>query len=492
MAKNEKVDDLAERATRLKKVEQLRAAGVNPYPVRFSVSKTAAQARQLKIGTKNIRLAGRITSIRAMGKLAFSHLQDSSGKIQIVFKEDELAKGQFQFFNENFNLGDFIGVSGELFKTKKGEISLLVKKFELLTKAVRPLPEKWHGLKDQEQRYRKRYLDLVANTEVRDLFKQRTNFIKEIRSYLDNNDFLEVETPVLEHVPGGADAEPFVTHHNTLDIDLYLRISLELHLKRLLVGGYERIYELGKVFRNEGMSTQHLQEFTMLEFYAAYLDFNDLMDFCEKMYKTIIKKVIGTLKVEYQGKQIDFGKKWEIVDYRRALIDYTGIDIYNFTTRDKLTAEIKKQKLDLEVDKSMGLGRVTDQLYKKYARPKIVQPTFLIKHPISVSPLAKKHPVNPFVTERFQIIVDGAEVGNGFSELNDPIDQRRRFESQMKLREQGDNEAQMIDEDYIEALEYGMPPAAGFGVGIDRLFMILTNQPSIRDVVFFPTMKPKK
>ncbi|MDD5341495.1 MAG: lysine--tRNA ligase [Patescibacteria group bacterium] len=487
-----------ERKIRLEKLQRIMASGVNPYPDKFEKKQSLKEAISAKIGAK-IKTAGRLMTKRDMGKICFCHLQDETNKMQIVLQQEKVGEKDYKFFMKEIDLGDFIGVEGEIFKTKKGEISILVKKFTLLAKAILPLPEKWHGLKDLETRYRERYLDLIMNQDVRDLFIKKAKFIKEFRSYLDNDGFIEVETPVLEEVPGGAEAEPFVTHHNTLDVDFYLRISLELHLKRLIVGGYEKVYELGRVFRNEGMSPQHLQEFTELELYWAYADWNDLMEMIEDMYTKIIKNTFGTLKFEYQGAAIDFKKPWPKINYVEIFKEKTGVDLdkdnYAADLLDFVSendAELAAEMKALQKNGVTSFGRIIDGVYKRFIRKDIIQPSILFNHPVAVSPLAKKDPAHPNRTERFQVLVLGAEVGNAFSELNDPIDQRQRFEVQMKMREAGDKEAQMIDEDFIRALEHGMPPTAGFGLGIDRLFMLLTDQLSIRDVVFFPTMRPEK
>ena len=424
-----------------------------------------------------------------MGKASFFTLQDLSGKIQLFGSKDNV---------KNYNLlkkldrGDIVGVKGVVFKTKRGEVTIDIKSFELLTKSLSNLPEKWKGLVDQELRYRNRFTDLIANRDVFDFFLARTKFIQNVRKFMDKHDFMEVETPVLEATTGGAEAKPFITKHNTLEVDLFLSISLELHLNRLMVGGFERVYELAKVFRNEGMSSEHLQEFTMLEFYYGYIDYEELMKFVQKFYQTVIKETFGILKFKYNEKKLDFSGKWKKVDYVSIVKKETGIDILKENTKEKLLKAIKAKKLKVKVEKFAGRGRVIDQLYKAYVRPKLIQPCFLVNHPVVISPLAKKKIDNPELTERFQILIAGSEVGNGFSELNDPIDQRKRFEEQAKLRDKGDEEAQMMDENFVEALEMGMPPTSGFGVGIDRLLMILTDQPSVRDVVLFPTMRPSK
>ncbi|MFH1210990.1 MAG: lysine--tRNA ligase, partial [archaeon] len=433
--------------------------------------------------------AGRIVSIRAMGKASFATIQDQTGKVQFYIREDEV--DNYETFQKATDIGDIAGIEGTVFRTKMGEITIDTKKFTILAKSLRPLPEKWHGLQDKEIRYRKRFLDLICNQEIKELFIKRTEFIKNIRNFLDQEGFLEVETPVLEEIPGGADANPFKTHHDALNTDLYLRIALELHLKRLLVGGYEKVYEIGKVFRNEGISTQHLQEFTMLEFYQAYADYEEMMKFTEKLYTEIIKKTFNKLEFEFEQKKISFKTPWEKIDYYELMKKETGIDLEKTKTKQQLVEEIEKKNLGQGIDLNTGKGRIIDQLYKKHARPKITGPAFLINHPTEVSPLAKPHRKLEGRVERFQVIIQGIETTNAFSELNDPIDQRKRFEEQAKLREAGDKEAQMLDENFLEALEVGMPPAAGNGMGIDRLFMILTGQESIRDTVIFPMMRPE-
>ncbi len=481
------------RQARLDKLNKIKETGINPYPAKCERTHIIKQAFDnfdvFSKTEKKIILAGRIRMIRAHGGLTFANIEDQSGQIQLFFKRDEIGKEKYAML-KNLDMGDFIEVKGVLFTTKRGEQTLNVEESKILTKSLLPLPEKWYGLQDEEIRYRKRYLDLVMNKDVRNLFIKRTEFINNIREYLNNNNYLEVETPALENIPGGADAEPFLTHHNKLDIDLYLRISLELHLKRLMVGGFEKIYEIGKVFRNEGISTQHLQEFTMLEFYWAYADYEKLMDFTEDFYTTIIKKTFGTLEIEHQGQILNFKAPWPRIDFREIVLEESGIDIDKYPTKKDMQGVLKEK--GIKVDSKAGRGKLIDQLYKKLVRPKLIQPAFLINHPLDISPLAKKKDDDQTKTQRFQVLIAGAEVGNAFSELNDPIDQRERFKAQDKLRAEGDEEAQMTDEDFVEALEYGMPPTAGFGVGIDRLFMILANQENIRDTVFFPMMRPNK
>lgn len=477
---------------RLEKLERIKNAGINPYPSKSERTRTTAEALRdfdaLSASKDAIILAGRLRTLREHGALTFADLEDGSGRLQLFFQKDALGEEKYGFLRD-LDMGDFIEAKGFLFTTNKGQKTLSVGEFKILSKSLLPLPEKWHGLTDEETRYRKRYLDLIMNEDVRELFRKRTAFINSIREFLNADGFMEVETPVLEAVPGGAEAEPFITHHNKLDIDFYLRISLELHLKRLMVGGFEKIYEIGRVFRNEGISTQHLQEFTMLEFYWAYADYGELMDFVEEFYTTIIEKTFGTLDVPYRGQTLHFQRPWPRVDYREAVMREAGVDIDQYPTKEAMQ-ELVREK-GIKPDPAAGRGRLIDQLYKKLVRPNLVQPCFLINHPIDISPLAKRREDDPDKVERLQVLIAGAEVGNGFSELNDPIDQRGRFLKQEELREAGDKEAQMIDEDFVEALEYGMPPTAGFGVGIDRLLMILVDQENIRDVVFFPMMKPK-
>lgn len=481
------------REARLDKLERIKKLGINPYPAICGRTHTVKSAlddfENLSSENQKITLAGRLRTIREHGALTFSDIEDQSGKIQLFFKKDEVGKEAYEMI-KNLDIGDFLEAEGTLFTTKKGERTLSVKKYKILAKSLLPLPEKWHGLSDEEIRYRKRYLDLIMNKDVRDLFLKRTEFINNIREYLNKNNYLEVETPVLENIPGGADAEPFITHHNKLDINLYLRISLELHLKRLIVGGFEKIYEVGRVFRNEGMSAQHLQEFTMLEFYWAYADYESLMNFIEDFYTTVIQKTFGSLEVKYQDTILNFKAPWSRIDYREIVLEKSRVDIDLYPTKEDMQKVVREK--GMKVDPKAGRGRLIDQLYKKLVRPKLIQPCFLINHPLDISPLAKKKDDDQTKTQRFQVLIAGAEIGNGFSELNDPIDQKERFIAQDKLRAEGDAEAQRMDEDFVEALEYGMPPTAGFGVGIDRFFTILTDQESIRDTVFFPMMKPKE
>ncbi len=489
---------LDERKIRLGKLGKIKEEGIDAYPAKFEKKVTLQKAFDSKLKTK-VKTAGRLMTFRDMGKLCFCHIMDESRKMQIALQADKIGQEKYKWFIKNIDMGDFIGIEGEVFKTHKGEISILVSNYTLLAKALRPLPEKWHGLQDLELRLRERYLDLIMNQEVRDLFRLKTKFIQEFRKFMDKTGFLEVETPILEEIPGGAEAEPFITHHNTLDIDLFLRISLELHLKRLIVGGYEKVYEIGRVFRNEGMSPQHLQEFDDLEFYWAYADWQDLMKFLTEMYQTVIKNTFGTLKFDYQGTKLDFKGSWPKINYVELFKEKIGVDLDKEDYAQNLLEFLNKNDKDLAAEMKAlqqkgikNFGRIIDGTFKHFIRKDIIQPTILYNHPVAVSPLAKIDSKHPLRTERFQILVLGAEIGNAFSELNDPLEQRKRFEEQMAMRQAGDREAQMLDEDFIRALEHGMPPTGGFGGGIERLFMYLTNQASIRNVVFFPTMKPEK
>ena len=477
---------------RRKKLELIRKAGIDPYPARVPRSHAIGEAldgfAKLAEAGKTVSLAGRLRSMRDQGKIIFADLADESGQIQIVLKDDVLkdAKG-LEFWRSVLDLGDFVSATGVLFETKRGEKSLEVRGLQMAAKSLLPLPDKWAGLEDEDIRLRKRYLDLIATPELRELFHKKTIFWETFRAVFKKEGFLEVETPVLEALPGGAEAEPFKTHHNTLDEDFYLRISLELPLKRLLVGGFDKVFEIGRIFRNEGIDREHLQDYTQLEFYAAYSDYNDIMDLTERAYKKVIEKTCGGFVTERDGKKIDWSKKWKKVDYVELWKKANGMDPTE-ATPDELFKKAKELKL--EPAKNFGKGRLIDLIYKKTVRPHLVEPCFLVDPPVEVEPLAKRKPGNPKVVERFQVMAAGTELGKGFSELNDPLDQRARFEEQMKLREAGDKEAQFLDEDFLEALAYGMPPAGGFGVS-ERLFAVLVDRP-MRECVFFPLMRPKK
>jgi len=471
------------------KLEKILKSGANPYPAVAKRTLTMGEARKkfaiLSKAKRNVSLAGRLTACRDQGNIIFLDLTDESGKIQVVLKKDDLK--DFPLWKSVLDIGDFVSASGALFKTQKGEESLEAKEFRILTKSLRPLPSEWYGLEETETRLRKRYLDLLFNPEVKEIFQKKAIFWETFRNLLKKEGFLEVETPVFETIPGGADAEPFKTHHNALDADFYLRISLELPLKKLLVGGLEKVFEISRIFRNEGIDQEHLQDYTQLEFYWAYRDYNDLMEFVEKMYKSVIQATCGGLVTEYDGKKIDWGKKWPKVEYVAEFKKATGMDPLD-AGRDELFKKAKS--LGLEPEENLGKGRLIDLIFKKTVRPTLIQPCFLIDPPVEIEPLAKRSRKDPRLAERAQVMACGTELGKGFSELNDPQDQQTRFEEQMKLREAGDKEAQRLDEDYLEAMEYGMPPAAGFGVS-ERLFAILMDKP-VRETVIFPLMRTKK
>ncbi|HTL39512.1 MAG TPA: lysine--tRNA ligase [Methylomirabilota bacterium] len=481
----EKIEEL--RQVRIQKLEQLKKDGIDPYPVHSERTHSVGQAlekfEELSGGKKEIVLAGRIRSIRTHGKLTFANIEDASGAIQLLLRKDALGE-KFDQFSTLLDMGDFVQARGTLALSKTGEKTLEVLDFQLLTKSLRPVPQNYFGLKDLEVKLRKRYLDLIANPETRELFRKKAIFWKTIREFLEAKGFMEVEMNVLEQVPGGAEAEPFKTHHNALNRDFYLRISLELPLKKLLVGGLEQVFEIGRIFRNEGISTEHLQDYMQMEFYWAYADYEQLMDLCQDLYQKIIKNVTGGLETSYDGKTIDWSGNWPRVRYFDIFQEKTGMDLNQVSDE-----ELKKyaQAEHIKMENHAGRGRIIDLIYKKKVRPGLINPTFLINPPIEIEPLAKKNPANPKEVQRMQILAAGTELGKGFSELNDPIDQKERFESQMKLREAGDKEAQMLDEDFVEALEYGMPPAAGFGLS-ERLFAVIMDK-SIRETVIFPPMK---
>jgi len=477
---------------RIKKIKILQENGINPYPARIlkkakiiSINDILNSFNSFVKKRKKLAVAGRIMSIRDQGGLIFSDLVDSSGKIQLVFKKNNILN--LNFWKKVLDRGDFIFCIGIPFKTQKGEKSLEVKYLELLTKSLRPLPTEWFGIEDQELRLRRRYLEMILSPETREIFVKKSIFWQTFREELKKEGFLEVETPVLEPIPGGAEARPFITHLNALDEDFYLRISLELPLKKLLVGGFEKVFEIGRIFRNEGIDREHLQDYTQLEFYWAYHDYNDLMQFVERLYKKVIKKTTGSLVTIYQDKKINWGKKWPRVEYVQLFKKFTGIDPVR-ASRDELYKKAKE--LNLNPEEFAGKGRLIDLIFKKTARPTLIQPCFLINPPVEIEPLAKRLEINPNLVERFQVMACGTELGKGFSELNDPIDQRKRFEEQLKLREAGDEEAQMFDEEFVIALEYGMPPTAGFGVS-ERLFAVLMNKP-VRECVIFPLMRYNK
>jgi len=481
---------------RLEKLERIRARGINPYPPRYQRSHTAEQAvallKEIEGGTAKpdeVNVAGRIMAQRAMGKIVFLDLRDGSGKIQLLVRPDQLSEDEQELLKD-IDIGDFIGVSGKVFRTRTGEPTVNVEKLTLLAKSLQPLPEKWHGLVDTEKRYRQRYLDLISNPEVRETFRMRSQVIAAVRQFLNQRGFLEVETPVLQPAAGGALARPFITHHNALDQDFYLRIALELHLKRLIVGGLDKVYEIGRVFRNEGISTMHNPEFTMLESYEAYADYNEVMEMVEQMVSQVAQQILGTDTVKYGDNTICFKPPWPRRQLREAIAEYSGIDFVQYPSADML--RLKMQEMGLEVDPKKNWAKLVDELLSTCVEPKLPQPTFLIDYPVSMSPLAKNKPGHERVVERFEAYAGGMEIANAFTELNDPIEQRKRFTEQQKERRGGEDEVvENVDEDFLLALEHGMPPTGGLGVGIDRLVMLLTNQQSIREVILFPQLKEK-
>jgi len=480
------------RKIRLKKLEAIKKAGFSAYPIKTKrthfIGEVLKEFSSLCQKKKEIILVGRIKSQRIHGGSTFLDVEDGTGKIQAYFKKDRLGESGYNFFLDTFDVGDFVTLRGVLFKTKKGEKTIEASDFNILAKSLLPLPEKWHGLKDIEERYRKRYLDLIFNPEVKKKFEIRARIIKEIRNFLEKEGFLEVETPILQPIYGGATARPFKTHLNALDMDLYLRIAPELYLKRLLVGGFEKVYEIGKCFRNEGVDRFHNPDFTMLEFYWAYADYKDMMKLTEELFKKILKNIFGTLRIKYHDKEINFQTPWPRIEYNLFFKKYTKIDL------DEINLDgLKKEanKMGVETEKGDNKFTVADKIYKKFCLPQVLNPIFLIHHPLESSPLAKQLEDNPEKLARFQMLVAGAEIVNAFSELNDPTKQRKRFEEQEKLFKAGLEEAHRIDEDFLEALEYGMPPAAGFGLGIDRLVALLTDSHSLREVILFPTMRTK-
>ena len=472
------------------KLSSLMQAGSNPYQItKFDQTHHAQQIKDTYTDGEemNVSVAGRIMSKRIMGKAGFAHLQDGSGSIQLYVSRDSLGEENYAAF-KSMDIGDIIGVKGYVFITRTGEISVHAQSVTLLSKSLQVLPEKYHGLKDTDARYRQRYVDLIVNPEVRDVFVKRSRIISEIRRVLDDRGFLEVETPVLHTIAGGANARPFITHHNTLDIDMYLRIALELHLKRLIVGGFERVYEIGRVFRNEGMDTRHNPEFTLLELYQAYTDFNGMMDLTEELIRTVAKNVLGTAQITYGGVAIDLDKPFERLSMKDAVKKYSGVDFDTLAALEAARAAAKAHGIAYE--ERHEKGDILNLFFEEYCEEKLIQPTFITGHPVEISPLAKRIPGNEAYTERFELFIVGREHANAFSELNDPIDQRARFEAQAALKAAGDDEACDVDEDFLCALEYGMPPTGGLGIGVDRLVMLLTDTASIRDCLLFPTMKP--
>src|SRR4030066_560962 len=482
---------------RLGKLEGLRQRGVNPYPNDFAGKDTAKEVigrcggldkDGLEARNETVRLAGRIMAFRDFGKASFLHIQDRTGRLQVYVRKDLIGEDAYSNFR-SFDIGDIIGVEGKIFRTKTNELTIEAKFIRLLSKSLMSLPEKWHGLTDVEIRYRQRYLDLIVNPEVRDVFVKRTRIIQLIREFLNKMDFIEVETPMMQPIPGGAAAGPFITHHNALDIDLYLRIAPELYLKRLIIGGFEKVFEINRNFRNEGISYKHNPEFTMLEFYQAYADYNDMMDLTEKLLKFVASESIGKLTTSYRGNNIDFGAKWECISMLESIHKFGGIKV-NFENSIK-ELEDKAKGMDIEIEKNSGKGNIINKIFEAVFDPKFIHPIFIKDYPIEISPLARRHPENENLTERFELFIGGEEIANAFSELIDPGEQLDRFKSQIKSNIEEERITGKIDIDFIKALEYGMPPTGGEGIGIDRLVMILTDSRSIRDVILFPLMKPE-
>ncbi len=481
---------------RLEKAQAMRVAGVDPYPARSSRSISTAAALAQYASDPNLEqerssvehtVAGRVVSLRDMGKTTFMHIEDESGRLQLYVRSANLGAEEYATFGRNVDLGDIVEAHGVLFRTRAGEVTLEVARWAMLSKAITPPPEKWHGLTDVEQRYRRRYVDLFSNAEVRQIFLKRTRIVTELRRFLDNEQFIEVETPTLQPIYGGGAARPFVTHHNALDQTLYLRIADELYLKRLIVGGFERVYEICKDFRNEGIDTRHNPEFTQLEFYMAYADYNDVMALTERMLTTVTQEVLGTTTFTYDGHEIDLAPPWRRLRMADAIYEATGIDFEQVRDQQELYRLAKERGTD--VSPTTVWPRIVDELMKTFVRPHLTQPTFLIDYPVELSPLAKRSPEKPNIVERFQVMIGGVELCNAYTELNDPADQLVRFLEQDADRASGDEDAMPIDIDYVEALMYGMPPTGGFGMGIDRFTMLLTDQQSIREVILFPTMR---
>ena len=465
----------------------------NPYPERYETNYDICDAAKLDDGVTGVRVAGRIVLMRKMGKMSFLTIGDIYGKVQVSVKVDMIGEEAYQEFKANYDLGDFIGVEGEVFTTHTGEKTIRANEITFLGKALKPLPEKFHGLKDIETIYRERYLDLIMNDDSKEKFLLRSKFIREIRNYLDEKGYIEIETPILNNKASGALAKPFITHHNALDIDLYLRIAPETYLKRAIVGGFTRVFEIARCFRNEGIDATHLQDFTMIEGYCAYYNYKDNMKFLREMLQSVIMKLFGTLTITIGDKEVDLSGEWEAVSFRDLLLRYCDIDLHEYDTKEKLLAKIREEKLEIDSDvplENLGYGNLVDQLYKKVARVHVVNPIFLTEHPIELSPLARANDDNPQITDRFQLVINGAEIINAYSELVDPQEQERRLIEQAKLKANGDEEAMPMDYDYISAMECGMPPISGWGMGIDRMVQLLTNSANIKDGILFPLMRP--
>ena len=477
---------------RREKLAQLQAEGHDPFQLTKFVCTSNAEeikAHFDEMEGKPVSIAGRMMSKRGMGKVSFCDLQDKTGRIQLYARKDEMDEEDYNRFKK-YDIGDIVGIDGEVFRTQRGEMSVRAKKITLLSKSLLPLPEKFHGLTDKETRYRQRYVDLIVNPEVKRNFIIRSQFIKHVRDFMDGRGYMEVETPVLNTISGGATARPFITHHNTLDIDMYMRIATELPLKRLIVGGLDRVYEIGRIFRNEGMDPKHNPEFTSVELYQAYADFNDMMDLFEELLSSAAQKILGTYQVEWQGEKIDLTPGWPRLTMHEAVKQYTGIDFMAISSDEEAVAAAKAIGVELPETADPTWGNALYETFDQKVEEKLVQPTFITMHPVDVSPLAKRSPKDPRLTERFELFICRSEMGNAFSELNDPIDQKQRFQKEVEARAKGDSEAGMMDDDYINALEYGLPPTGGLGIGIDRCVMLLTNSDTIREVILFPTMKP--
>ncbi|MBK9385658.1 MAG: lysine--tRNA ligase [Planctomycetes bacterium] len=477
-----------QRAVRLEKLAKLRELGIQPYPERYDTTSTCLGARALPDGAK-VRIAGRLMLFRSFGKLNFGHLQDPSGRVQVSFQRGELDEATLKWVTKLTDIGDFLGIEGELWTTKAGERTVQARAVSFLGKSLRPLPEKWHGLHDTDARYRRRYLDLLMSEETRRVFHVRSRVVSLVRSYLDQNGFLEVETPMLQAAASGAAARPFATHHNALDVDLYLRISPETYLKRLVAGGMDRVYASGRSSRKDGLDPSHLQEFTMLEYYAAYWSYRDNMRFVREMIQTVVREALGTLKIQVSGNEIDLGGEWPERSYRELLLEDCGIDLAAHGDHRSLEAAIRQKGIDLEFKKYRSRAALIDGLYKVVSRPKLIQPMFLTGHPTELVPLARRSDADPGTLDMFQVLVNTWEIVKAYSELVDPIDQRARLEEQVAMREAGDDETMMMEEDFLECMEHGMPPISGLGLGIDRFVALITGQESLREVVFFPMMR---
>ncbi|MGO4890160.1 lysine--tRNA ligase [Anaerobacillus sp. MEB173] len=483
---------------RREKLSTLLSNGVDPFGERFERTHTAQamidqfdqySKEELEDKAFEVTIAGRIMTKRGKGKAGFAHIQDLTGQVQIYVRQDMVGDEQYDIFT-TIDIGDIVGITGVAFKTKVGEMSVKVSNFQLLTKSLRPLPDKFHGLKDVEQRYRQRYVDLIMNPDVRTTFVTRSKILQSMRRYLDTRGYLEVETPMMHSIAGGASARPFITHHNALDMELYMRIAIELHLKRLIVGGLEKVYEIGRVFRNEGVSTRHNPEFTMIELYEAYADYKDIMKLTEELVAHIAQEVLGTTTITYGEYEVNLEPEWKRLHMVDAIKEHTGVDFWKEMSDEEARSLAKEH--NVPVKETMTYGHVVNEFFEHFVEEKLIQPTFIYGHPVAISPLAKKNPEDPRFTDRFELFIVSREHANAFTELNDPIDQRERFEAQLVERAQGDDEAHMMDDDFVEALEYGMPPTGGLGIGIDRLVMLLTNSPSIRDVLLFPQMRHRE